>query len=153
MSMQNPSRFVPFLLGLALGVVAAVYLPGAVRPYLPQWATGKLVAVKGTVSAKLRKENALLLTVAAPEGVLLATFKHKVDEISLLINEKDMIEFDLPKYMPFIDDPRIIRVIKASEAAPIPASDARHREPAGKEAKPGAVSPSGFTEKHASERK
>ncbi|MDH4164775.1 MAG: hypothetical protein OEW15_19110, partial [Nitrospirota bacterium] len=52
----------------------------------------------------------LLLTVGTTDGVLLATFTRKVDEINLLVNEKDAIEFTLPKYLPFIEDPKIVRV-------------------------------------------
>jgi len=128
----------PFLTGLVLGVLATVYLPGVVRPYLPQWVVGKTVVVTGTVAAKQKKENVLLLTAETPEGVLLATFKRKVDEINLLINEKDAIELTIPKYMPFIDDPKIIRVVKEQQAAPepAPAAAAKPREQSTREGKP-----------------
>ncbi|MDA8099017.1 MAG: hypothetical protein M0042_05270 [Nitrospiraceae bacterium] len=70
-----------------------------------------------------KKENALLLTVETPEGVLLATFSKKVDEINLLVNVRDAVEFSLPKYLPFIDDPKIIRVERErrpeAEATPL----------------------------------
>jgi hypothetical protein len=133
--MRTPSRFLPFVVGLGLGIAATIYLPGYARPYLPEWALGTTVAVKGTVEAKQRKADVLLLTVATPEGVLLATFARKVDEISLLINEKDVIEFNLPKYMPFIDDPRILRVVKEQPAAPAPGPEAKPKEQAAKEGK------------------
>ena len=136
MNMRTSSRFLPFVVGLALGIAATIYLPGYARPYLPEWVLGKTVAVTGTVEAKQRKADVLLLTVATPEGVLLATFARKVDEISLLINEKDVIEFNLPKYMPFIDDPRIIRVVKEQPAAPAPAPEAKPKEQAAKEGTP-----------------
>lgn len=135
MSMHNPSRFLPFVIGLALGIAGTIYLPGYARPHLPQWMLGKTVVVKGTVAAKQRKSDVLLLTVATPEGVLLATFTRKLDEINLLINEKDAIELNLPKYMPFIDDPRIIRVVKEQPAATAPA--AKPKEQAAKEGRPG----------------
>jgi len=138
---QKPSRTAPFLFGLILGILGAVFLPNYVRPYIPEWMTGKaVVVVKGTVAAKQKKENALLLTVDTPEGVLLATFTKKVDEINLLINEKDTIEFTLPKYMPLIDDPRIIRVVKEQQpAAPEPAPVAKPKEQGTKERKPRRV--------------
>lgn len=135
MSMHNPSRFLPFVIGLALGIVGTIYLPGYARPHLPQWMLGKTVVVKGTVAAKQRKSDVLLLTVATPEGVLLATFTRKADEINLLINEKDAIELNLPKYMPFIDDPRIIRVVKEQPAASAPATAAKPKEQAAREGK------------------
>jgi hypothetical protein len=136
MNANKPSRTVPFIFGLALGILGAIFLPNYVRPYIPEWVTGKAVVVKGTVTAKLKKEDALLLTVDTPDGVLLATFKRKVDEINLLINEKDSIEFTLPKYMPFIDDPKIIRVVKEQQAAPEPVPEAKPTGKSTKEVKP-----------------
>jgi hypothetical protein len=136
MNTHKPSRAVPFIFGLVLGILGMVFLPNYVRPYIPEWITGKTIVVKGTVAAKQKKENVLLLTVDTPEGVLLATFKKKVDEINLLINEKDVIEFTLPKYMPFIDDPKIIRVVKEQQAAPEPAPEAKPEEKSTKQVKP-----------------
>ncbi len=137
MNAHKPSRMVPFIFGLVLGILGMIFLPKYVRPYIPEWLTGKAIIVKGTVAAKQKKENVLLLTVDTPEGVLLATFKKKVDEINLLINEKDVIEFTLPKYMPFIDDPKIIRVVKEQQpTAPEPAPEAKPEEKSAKQAKP-----------------
>lgn len=133
---RKPSRTVPFVFGLLLGILGAIFLPGYVRPYIPQWVTGKAIVVKGTVAAKQKKEKALLVTVDTPDGVLLATFKKKVDEINLLVNEKDTIEFTLPKYMPFIDDPKIIRVVKEQPPAPEPVPEAKPKEKSAKEVKP-----------------
>ena len=121
MNNNKPSRMIPFIFGLILGVLGTIFLPDYVRPYLPSWAVGKTTAVKGTVMAKQKKDNVLLLTVNTPQGELLATFTKKVDGIALLINEKDVIEFTLPKYMPFIEDPKIIRVVKEQPAEPEPA--------------------------------
>lgn len=118
---NKPSRMVPFIFGLILGVLGTVFLPDYVTPYLPSWIVGKTTVVKGTVMAKQKKDNVLLLTVNTPQGELLASFKKKVDEIGLLVNEKDVIEFTLPKYMPFIEDPKVIRVVKEQPAEPEPA--------------------------------
>lgn len=118
---NKPSRMVPFIFGLILGVLGTIFLPGYVTPYLPSWVVGKTTVVKGTVMAKQKKDNVLLLTVNTPQGELLASFKKKVDEIGLLVNEKDVIEFTLPKYMPFIEDPKVIRVVKEQPAEPEPA--------------------------------
>jgi hypothetical protein len=119
--MHKQSRIVPFVFGLILGILCTIYLPKYVRPYLPESMVGKETVVKGTVAAKEKKGDALLLTVNTPEGALLATFKKKADEVNLLINEKDEIQFTLRKYTPFIDDPKIIRVVKEQQAAPTPA--------------------------------
>jgi hypothetical protein len=132
---------VPFVLGLAVGVLAAVFLPGYVRPYIPEWALGKHVVVKGTVTAKQRKDDTLLVAVNTPEGELLATFTRKIDELNLLVHEKDELEFTLPKYAPFIEDPRIIRVIKEQQAAPGPAAEAGAPEKSAKQAVPSKEKP------------
>ena len=137
MNTHKPSRTVPFVFGLVLGILGAIFLPNYARPYIPEWVTGKaVVVVKGTVTAKQKKENALLLTVDTPDGVLLATFNRKIDEINLLINEKDSLEFNLPRYTPFIDDPKIIRVVKEQQAAPGPAPEAKPAGKSTKEVKP-----------------
>ncbi len=131
--MHKQSRIAPFVFGLILGILCTIYLPKYVRPYLPESMMGKETEVKGTVAAKEKKGDALLLTVNTPEGALLATFKKKADEVNLLINEKDEIQFILPKYMPFINDPKIIRVVKEQQAVPAPAE--APTSPAGKSTK------------------
>lgn len=132
---NKPSRMTPFILGLILGILGMIYLPDFVRPRLPEWVTGKPVVVKGIVTAKQKKDDVLLLTLDTPEGALLASFKKKVDETSLLVNEKDVIEFTLPKYMPFLEDPKIIRVSKDQPASPVPAPAAAPAEKSAKETK------------------
>jgi hypothetical protein len=134
--MNKSSRMFYFVFGLALGIAGTLYLPSYVRPYIPDWVLGKATVVKGTITAKQKKENVLLLTVNTPEGALLATFTKKVDEVSLLVNEKDIIEFTLPKYAPFIDDPNIVRITKEQQAAPEPAPVAGPAEKSTKEGKP-----------------
>jgi hypothetical protein len=127
--MHKQTRIVPFVFGIVLGILCTIYLPTYVRPYLPESLIGKETVVKGTVAAKEKKGDALLLTVSTPEGALLATFKKKADEVNLLINEKDEVYLILPKYMPFIDDPKIIRVVKEQQAVPalaeVPTAPAR----------------------------
>jgi hypothetical protein len=82
---------------------------------------GNETVLKGTVIVKEKKGDALLLTVSTPQGALLATFKQKTGEIDLLIKEKDEVQFTLPNYTPFIDDPKIIRVVKEQQASTAPA--------------------------------
>jgi len=148
---NKQSGIFPFVLGLILGILCMIYLPKYVQPYLPESIAEKEIEVKGTVTAKEKKGDALLLTVNTPEGALLATFKKKADDVDLLINEKDELQFTLPKYMPFIDDPKIIRVVKEqqtvlapAEAAPAPAMPAGKRTKEiklRKQAKPQAAAP------------
>jgi hypothetical protein len=116
--MHKQSGMVPFVFGLALGVLCTIFLPKYVRPYLPELVVGKETVVKGTVLAKEKKGTALLLTVNTSRGALLATFTKKGDEVNLLVNEKDDVEFTLEKYKPFIDDPNITRVVKAEQISP-----------------------------------
>lgn len=135
--MHKQSRMVPFVFGLALGVLCTIFLPKYVRPYLPESVMGKGTVVKGTVMAKEKKGNALLLTVNTSQGALLATFAKKGDEVNLLVNEKDVVEFTLEKYKPFIDDPNITRVVKAEQfSSPEPEkASATSAKPAGKSTK------------------
>ncbi len=118
--MHKQSRMVPFVFGILVGILCTIYVPRYVRPYLPESMMGKETVVKGTVAAKEKKGDILLLTVSTPEGALLATFKKKASEVNLLVNEKDEIQFILPKYMPFIEDPKIIRVVKEQQTVPTP---------------------------------
>ncbi len=135
---KKPSRIGPFVIGLILGILSTIYVPQYVRPYLPESISmvEKGAVVKGNVTAKEKKGDALLLTVSTPEGVLLATFRNKADEVNLLINEKDEVQFALPKYMPFVEDPEITRIVKAQQAVPAPAeAPAAPPVPEGKRAK------------------
>jgi hypothetical protein len=118
---NKPSRIPPFIFGLLLGILCTIYLPEYAQPYLPEFMAGNETMLKGTVIVKEKRGEALLLTVSTPEGALLATFKQKIGEIDLLIKEKDEVQFTLPNYAPFIDDPKIIRVVKEQQAVTAPA--------------------------------
>jgi hypothetical protein len=118
---KKQSRIIPLVFGFILGILCMIYLPKYVQPYLPESIAGKETLLKGTVVVKEKKGDALLLTVSTPEGALLATFKQKAGEVNLLINEKDEVQFTVPNYMPFIDDPKIIRVVKEQHAVLAPA--------------------------------
>jgi len=135
--MHKRSRMVTFIFGLALGVLCTIFLPKYVRPYLPESIMGKETVVRGTVMAKEKKGNTLLLTVNTSRGALLATFAKKADEVNLLVNEKDDVEFTMEKYKPFIDDPNITRVIKAEQlSSPEPEkASGTPAKPAGKNVK------------------
>jgi hypothetical protein len=113
---NKPSSFVPFFIGVVLGVLGAIYLPGYVRPYLPESLIKKDTVVTGTVTAKQRKDHTLLLTVDTSRGAVLVTITKKVDEIDLLVGETNTIDFTLKEYSPFVEDPKITRVIKEEQA-------------------------------------
>ena len=61
--MHKQYGIVPFIFGIILGILCMIYLPKYVQPYLPESMVGKETVVKGTVAAKEKKGNALLLTV------------------------------------------------------------------------------------------
>jgi hypothetical protein len=48
---------------------------------------------------------------------VLITITKKVDEIDLLIGEKNTIDFALKEYSPFVENPRITRVVKEEPLA------------------------------------
>jgi hypothetical protein len=129
---------ITFIMGILLGILGTLFLPNYVRPYLPESLSGKETVVTGTVLAKQKEKQALLVTVNTPQGALLATFMRKASEVDLLVNEKDQIEFTLQKYTPFIEDPKIIRVVKTPSSVPAkaPATPAKTSGKGAQEAKP-----------------
>jgi hypothetical protein len=112
---------ITLIIGILLGVLGTLLLPKYIRPYLPESLAGKEAVVTGTVLTKQKEKNTLLMTVNTSQGALLSTFTRKVDEVNLLVNEKDQIEFTLEKYTPFIEDPKIMRVVKPSFPATVKA--------------------------------
>ncbi len=99
------------VIGLAIGIAGTILGPQLAGPYLPP-AMKSGVSVEGTVVAKQREPDRLLLTVRAEEGSTLVTFTKKVPEIDLLVEETDTIVLALRHYQPFIKDPEILRVEK-----------------------------------------
>jgi hypothetical protein len=100
------------LVGIALGVFGILRGREYIEPYIPSLKPLDKTPVQGIVVKKLKNGTKLLMTLDTTEGALLATFTHKVDEIDLLVNEGDHLEFSLLKYKPFITDPVIHRVRK-----------------------------------------
>ena len=72
------------ILGILVGLAAAVLWPRFVSPRLPAGLRSGLEAVDGAVVRKQRDGERLLLTVDPPQGAALATFTEKVAEIDLL---------------------------------------------------------------------
>ena len=101
------------LAGIALGVVGTIFAPDVAGPYLPEaFRVKKAETVDGEVVRKLREGERLLLTVQTSQGSVLATFKKKVAEIDLLVQQGDTITLALGRYEPFVEDPAIERVRK-----------------------------------------
>jgi small basic protein len=109
-----------FLVGIVLGVGGTFLAPNFIDPYLPEAMKRKGEVVEGSVVAKQRKQDWLLITVNTPQGAILATFKKKVEEIELLVERGDTIGLALRRYEPFVEDPVIKRVRKKSPQVNIP---------------------------------
>jgi hypothetical protein len=107
-----------FALGLALGIAAAVLGPRLAGRYLPGVFRGKAEPVPGVVVEKQREQDRLLLTLVSDGGAILASFRKKVAEISLLVEKGDRVTLVLHGYQPFVDDPRIERVEKRKPEGP-----------------------------------
>ncbi|MFQ5830175.1 MAG: hypothetical protein ACE5JD_13615 [Candidatus Methylomirabilia bacterium] len=124
---------VTFVIGVAVGVAGTISAPRYAGQYLPQVVSGKAELVDGEVAQKQRQRGRLLLTVLTPQGAILATFKERVPEIDLLVNEGDQLTLSLPRYEPFVEDPAIERVRKGKQAKPtvqppMPAAEAEPQE-------------------------
>ncbi len=109
-----------FIVGLGLGIGGAYFAPDLLGPYLPEMLQRRGELVQGEVVAKQEKMPWLLLTINTPQGAILATFRKKVDEITLLVEVGDQIELVLRKYEPFVEDPRIKRVRKGDGRVEMP---------------------------------
>ena len=107
------------LLGIVLGLAAAVLMPRLWQSLLPQgW---KAAPVEGVVESKRWDDERLLLTLVTADGAVLATFHRQVPEIDLLVAPGDTVSLALGGYRPFVEDPQIARVVKAppeTEAPP-----------------------------------
>lgn len=110
--------------GVILGVASAIFLPDLVGPYLPDALRPSLEEVRGPVLGKRSEGERLLLTVDTERGALLATFRQRVPEIDLLVQQGDTVALEVREYAPLVEDPVLTAVSKGragSRAAP-PAS-------------------------------
>jgi hypothetical protein len=115
--MKGTVMFMILLIGMAIGVGGAVYGPDLASPYLPEtFRVKKTETVAGEVVRKQREGDRLLLTVQTSQGTVLATFKKKVAEIDLLVQQGDALTMVVSRYAPFVEDPAIERVRKQDVA-------------------------------------
>lgn len=114
--MRRWQVFLVFLIGVALGAAGAVLGPRLAAPYLPESVRGPVQRVEGPVVRKQREADRLLLTIVSAQGATLATFKERVPEITLLVEEGDTVTLTVPQYRPFLEDPAIERVQKPKPA-------------------------------------
>lgn len=115
--MKTGSILLTLLVGIALGVGGTLFAPDVADPYLPDtFRVKKAETVDGEVVQKLREGERLRLTVQTTQGSVLATFKKKVSEIDLLVQQGDTVTLALGRYEPFVEDPSIERVRKQEPA-------------------------------------
>lgn len=113
-----------FLVGLALGVAGALLVPPRLDPYLPAAVRGPVERVEGEVIRKLKEPDRLLLTVLTPRGAILATFKTRLTEIDLLVEQGDTVTLALRRVEPFVEEPGIEQVRKAGRGEGVPKGSA-----------------------------
>lgn len=115
----------PWLLaGLVLGALGALFGPDLAAPYLPSLLRPSLEEVAGPVLGKRSEGERLLLTVNTERGAVLATFRQRVAEIDLLVEEGDTVTLGVDGYAPLMEDP-LLRAVKkgASRSGPGPPGD------------------------------
>ena len=134
--------FIVFLIGIGIGVTGTLLAPRYLSPYLPAGLGGGGETLEGPVLGKRQEEGRLLLTVAAVQGAVLATFSERVAEIDLLVDVGDTITLGVTGYEPFIDDPAFRGVRKAAHppaSARPPATDPGTMIEGAPEGAPGGV--------------
>ena len=103
-------------IGILLGILGTVFLPGLADPYLPGALRGEHQEVTGVVAAKSAEVDRLLLTVESDAGAMLVTYSKNVPEIDLLVDIGDTVVLEVDEYAPFVNDARIRRVAKRGDA-------------------------------------
>jgi small basic protein len=127
--MKTGAFVLVLLVGIALGVGGTIFAPDVAAPYLPDAVRiKKAETVDGEVVQKLREGERLRLTVQTTQGSVLATFKNKVAEIDLLVQQGDTVTLVLGRYEPFVEDPAIERVRKQAPTLQ-PQTNARSSSP------------------------
>lgn len=107
-----------FFLGLGLGVSGPLLVSRYLDPYLPAILKNTVHPLEGSVTHKQRQQDRLLITITTQDGTILATFQQQVQEIDLLIKERDLVTLDVRRYEPFVNDPPVIRVTKYTNIPP-----------------------------------
>jgi hypothetical protein len=133
---------IAFAIGLVIGVIGTFVVQPLLGSRLPEAVRGKYEVLEGPVTAKQTEDDRLLLTVSTHAGAILATFKKRVDEINLLVEEGDTVALEVPGYQPFMQNPDIARVAKPDmppgpatfdtpepEEIPAPVEDAPAEQP------------------------
>jgi len=114
------------LIGIAIGAVGTYFGQQLAVPYLPDSVTNRGAGISGPVVAKRVEGDRLLVTVDAQEGAILVTFRKKLSEIDLLVEEGDTVTLDIKEYRPFMEDPGLRAVRKQRGDTPQAAPAGRH---------------------------
>jgi hypothetical protein len=97
------------------GAIAAIVLPPLLQPHLPAALRGAEQELNGVVIAKGVEGGRLLITLSTPQGTTLATFTEETAKIDLLVRTGDTLALRVNDYGPFIENPRIARVVSTGE--------------------------------------
>lgn len=126
---KRKSRFfLGFVIGFMLGALGLAVAPQWWRSYVPE-AFFPGGVVHGVVAEKSTDSKRLLLKLETSDGVLLATFTERLEEIDLLVEDGDEVSLRLPRYEPFVTDPRLERVRKPERKEEAGTEDAEPVEP------------------------
>lgn len=106
-----------FVVGMVLGALGAVFLPDLAAPYLPDVLRSSGDEVRGPVLGKRLEGDRLLLTVDTDRGAVLATFRQRVSELDLLVQEGDTVTLGLAAYAPLVEEPSLEGVTKGGPGA------------------------------------
>jgi hypothetical protein len=117
-----------FFSGLVLGILGTIFVPGLIRPYMPDMLKGENVEIAGVVEAKSREADRLLLTIGGDAGAVLVTYTQEIPEMDLLIEPGDSVVLAVREYAPFVEDPSVRRVQKSGAV--------QRRQPVSREAEP-----------------
>lgn len=115
---RRPRRWLWLLIGVAIGVAAALLFPRYLGPYLPDFFGFDRTEIRGQVVETSREEGRLLLTVDSEQGAMLVTFHQRVPEIDLLVARGDSIFLRAPESRPFLEDPELVGVRKGRWGPP-----------------------------------
>ena len=116
---------VTLVIGIALGIGAAIRGPAFVAPYWPKAGNGASARIVGQVVRKQRDGNRLLVKINTAQGPMLTIFTQKVADLDVLLDPGDTVTLVTSGgYETFVNDPTLegVRSTARSEPAPAPAT-------------------------------
>lgn len=111
------AKLILFLFGALIGFLIAVLFRPVLQPMVAEVLRDEADRTEGRVVGKRLQGERLLLTVDATEGTILATFKDRVEEIDMLVEDGDLVTLGVPRYEPFVEDPPVLAVRKQDPPA------------------------------------